>query len=130
MNILTELQQIGSAQSEARTYTDKRIQEIAQLAVGAITESVPQMVSIDIEANGWLEEADEEAPFRFYRDVPIEDVLAVDLVQLVIADSSLETVGACGLGLVCESTDGGIRVRAADIPSETIHAQACITKLR
>ena len=130
MNILTELKQLGSAQHEGRNYTDKRIQELAKLTVGAITETLPLAVPLTIEADSWVREASDETSFPFYCDVPIESVSSADLVQLVIPDGCIEEACTCGLALVCESQQDALRVRAASAPTESIQATAFITKLR
>lgn len=127
--ILTQLKKV--VQRNKAYFTQKNA-ELAETTAAALTEmqankqSAPLCGSATIPAFGW--NSDGAAPYSYYYDIAVVGVTDKDYPTVTIALGSLEAARSCGLCPNCESLEGKVRLRAANLPTSAIQLNYWIEK--
>lgn len=131
------LRSIKSMADSAASLSDD-VAELSGLTADALAEyetlletkqNLPATGTLTIPTTGWASDAGIGGRFKYAITIALADVEATDEVNLFFDDAAgIAASSACGLAAWTESLTGGIRLRAAKLPTQNFSVRYEINK--
>ena len=108
----------GAAVTLLSQATNQSVREI----MAALNSDRPSATAFSVAANSWKanEEEDTSSSFAYACDIAIEGLTAEELAFVMVAPASSTAARQCGIGTVCRTLGGALRLYAKRVPSESI----------
>ena len=104
----------------------ERIEEVAQIAEDAASHGSSSVLTVDIVVpnDGW--EASTVGEYLYFADITNETITQEMTPKLIFSVDNLKAAQNAGIGEVCETLEGKLRIYAMEIPTAAIPATLCL----